>query len=1187
MFLTTISVATKITKKSPKEILRASLAFTSTLHYKSSKDLMPPVYNQGSNKLVALRGTTFPTVTFLSPYTIQPVGSWPQVIAGGDLNGDGQNDLALVTAYYDDVDNDRSLHLLSQIGDVLSKTQQTATGRGPKAMLASDLNTDGLLDIAVALAIDDVVKVYTQTLSQTLSSAIDLPLAGALNALAAGDISFDMHNDLAAVAPHAGTITLWEAEATGLSANSPALPYPTGGYDDLAFGDFDNDGDDDLAAMRGAGYTVDSVVIYLQKDGQFPISYTLSPEVGFYLPHGMAVGDVNNDGLDDVVVTGGGNYPDAYLSVFLQEVDGLSNTPIVYPAYHTPSAVVVEDLDHDGDQDVIALHDGFTQLSFYAQKSDGTLDDYRLAELPYISYYQPDALTLVDFTGDGGLDIAAVGYYEDLVKIENTIAAPTAIITTPEHATIVPTGLLTVTGVSTNAIAVQVRLKGRLDWQNASFDHDTGNWIIVLDIPIEERDWWVEARAINEAGRYQAPVDRHRIRSEVRPIPQGTWTDFCVPAKVIVDGVGFGTENASDNPQSLPFNISDDAAPMRLQVAGKFTQQSKAPPSNVDYQFNGSPPFDVEGVSSVTDNGYTIETLIYPTDLITVEVTYPMTADNTTRSLVLYARSPISDLWTSVGGTVNEFVYGKNGPEAYTQTVTFPALVESTDITLTVAIIDNNSVGRPIYVDAEAGGITASLILTQPTVITNPGLNLLHVTLLDVPTDTVTATFVLRSPHPDSGEEGDSAILVGYNFGFACGPIPPRVMTGTVSLQRPAAGPPHPSWQVPLTVLLSPSESSTFEYEFETITDLNGQFVLNLFETAPGNYDVRIKNPHTLQTLAENVDLGAGDKSYNFGTLLEGDAENEATYNQVVQADLDLVMENLGLCQGDPAFVPNTDLNEDGCTTFTDLSLLLPNFGQVGDDISLFTLQSNRFVQAKGRSAFAQNAAIGFNTTSLTIDINETVTTTIDVKPNGESINLVSVNLSFDPALVEVTNVALTDQLPFVISAPEIDQNNGVISFTVGKLVNFLTEDFSVATLTLKGNAVTTGTDLTFLGTTEVNGLGGMVLGSRASLTVVVEGTETPTPTPTNTATPTPTSTSTPTPTGTPVETEPATTTPTPTETATQPISASETATPTSTATATATPTPTSTATETATLEIGGGSGEDVEPEIYLPLILQ
>jgi hypothetical protein len=400
------------------------------------------------------------------------------------------------------------------------------------------VNLDGRQDVVMALSGDEGLLVYTQTANDGLGEPVTISLAGAPNALAVGDFNGDLHDDLVVVAPLEETIHFWASSESGLVKLPLTLPYPTGGYDALAVGDFDNDGDDDLAALRGAGYATESVVIHLQEAGSFPESFTLSPETGGYLPHSVAVGDVNNDALDDIIVTAGGNAPDAYVNVFLQISPTITTTPVVYDAFHLPTALVVEDLNHDGRHDVTLVNDGWRNLSFYGQNAGGTLDEDAVADLPYASRYRPDALVLADLDANGSLDVATVSYYHDLVVLYSTLSAPTSLIHEPPHASSVPPGELNVTGwASDNAVAMEVRLKGYSDWQAATL---IGNsWQTTLTIPVEERSWWVEARAIDGQGRYQAPVARHRIRvgeaescglsfdsdAQGNPLVAGTWID--------------------------------------------------------------------------------------------------------------------------------------------------------------------------------------------------------------------------------------------------------------------------------------------------------------------------------------------------------------------------------------------------------------------------------------------------------------------------------------------------------------------------------------------------------------------------------------------------------------------------------------------------------------------------------------
>ena len=266
------------------------------------------------------------------------------------------------------------------------------------------------------------------------------------------------------------------------------LPYTTGGYDALDVGDLDNDGDDDLAALRGAGYLTSSVVVYLQDSGHFSASYTLTPTVGGYLPHSLAVGDVDGDGEDDIVVTAGGNAPEAYLNVFLQEAGALLTTPVTYAAHHLPGAVAIGDLNHDGREDVVVAHEAWRKLSVYTQTVGGVLSPYATANLPFSDRYRPDALALADLDGNGGLDVALVDRDNGLIVLTNTLSAPEAAIDQPAAASVHSPGSLTVEGTAdTSATAVEVRLRGHTGWQATTLNGT--DWSIDLTLPAGERSW--------------------------------------------------------------------------------------------------------------------------------------------------------------------------------------------------------------------------------------------------------------------------------------------------------------------------------------------------------------------------------------------------------------------------------------------------------------------------------------------------------------------------------------------------------------------------------------------------------------------------------------------------------------------------------------------------------------------------
>jgi len=96
-----------------------------------------------------------------------------------------------------------------------------------------------------------------------------------------------------------------------------------------------------------------------------------------------------------------------------------------------------------------------------------------------------------------------------------------------------------------------------------------------------------------------------------------------------------------------------------------------------------------------------------------------------------------------------------------------------------------------------------------------------------------------------------------------------------------------------------------------------------------GTYDVCIKGATTLSRRLNNVVfVPATPTSVDFGTLLEGDANNDDIINVL---DTVLVGQAMGTVPGDPYWNDSCDFNRDGIVDEVDLILLQANFGKVGD----------------------------------------------------------------------------------------------------------------------------------------------------------------------------------------------------------------------------------------------------------------
>lgn len=125
-------------------------------------------------------------------------------------------------------------------------------------------------------------------------------------------------------------------------------------------------------------------------------------------PEAVAIGDVNGDGKNDVVMTtstSSNSDPvnDYKLFVFIQNSAGGLNPPIKYSVSGVPTSVDICDLNNDGKKDVVVGNKG-VNIEVFIQNQSGGLD----SGVNY-STTNSQSIKTGDFNNDGLMDVAGIG----------------------------------------------------------------------------------------------------------------------------------------------------------------------------------------------------------------------------------------------------------------------------------------------------------------------------------------------------------------------------------------------------------------------------------------------------------------------------------------------------------------------------------------------------------------------------------------------------------------------------------------------------------------------------------------------------------------------------------------------------------------------------------------------------------
>ena len=344
--------------------------------------------------------------------SLYPVGASPSAVAVGDFNGDGIPDIAVANLGSNTV----SIFLGNGAGtfspapNCSATTINCVTGSAPKGIVVADFNGDGHLDIAVTDSGSHYISVLLGNGDGTFQPKVDFPTGTAPWGIAVGDFNGDGIPDIAVTDPgdNRYTLSVLIGQGTGASWTlAPQVLYQAGlNASSVAVGDVNNDGIQDLVVANDNGNNLVSVFLGVgngtfQTQDQDPTGNT---------PISVALADLKGDGNLDIVTA---DYQGNTVSILFGNGTGTFSAPTEYPVGLSPTSVATGDFNGDGIPDIaVSNGDGNTVTvlwgvgngTFQRQVNLGTGD-------------VPNSIAVGNFTSNGMADIVATNNGSNSISV--------------------------------------------------------------------------------------------------------------------------------------------------------------------------------------------------------------------------------------------------------------------------------------------------------------------------------------------------------------------------------------------------------------------------------------------------------------------------------------------------------------------------------------------------------------------------------------------------------------------------------------------------------------------------------------------------------------------------------------------------------------------------------------------------
>jgi hypothetical protein len=327
-------------------------------------------------------------------------------VVSGDFNGDGFADVVALSTVQPPVSSYASniKAYLSTGAGAYAAPVSTADGFNPLFIASADLNGDGLMDVVTASFDDGALGVFFNNKSTpgTFNPALVLNSPGA-SQIAIADMNGDGLPDLVSADFN---VSLFVQSSPGTFA-APVSLY-AGGANWVALGDLNGDGAADVALTDSQ-----SVKVLMHTGAASSTTFAAPVTVFTPTPNAnviggsiIAIGDIDGDGLNDLVITDPGPTGGMSTAVFVLIQNPASHGTFLTPVgfaiatQDRPQSILLRDLQGTGKLDIVIGGQNFVTVLLHDPANPGKF-------LPASIYTAPGAngIAIADINGDGKLDI--------------------------------------------------------------------------------------------------------------------------------------------------------------------------------------------------------------------------------------------------------------------------------------------------------------------------------------------------------------------------------------------------------------------------------------------------------------------------------------------------------------------------------------------------------------------------------------------------------------------------------------------------------------------------------------------------------------------------------------------------------------------------------------------------------------